>query len=302
MATSPQTLKLSDDRTLSYIEYGSSSGPPVFYFHGFPASRLEGALWSDDAAKIGIRLISIDRPGMGYSTFQPSRTLLDWPKDLLELADHLNIHQFRLLGVSGGGPYVLACAKTIPRSRLVGAAIVSGLYPVALGTQGMMFPSRVLLFLSSWMPSVVGRLADWQFGKAARDSDPQIFNDMLLKNLASGPELDVQCLKDEKFKMRFLDSVREAFRQGGEGMGWEARMYGSDWGFELEDVAFEGLMLWHGTLDINTPIRMADLAAAKLNGSELRRFDEEAHISLPVHHVEEILNRLMQVKAVVQIE
>jgi hypothetical protein len=45
------------------------------------------------------------------STFQPNRRILDWPSDILELADHLKISQFYVLGTSGGCPYVLACAK-----------------------------------------------------------------------------------------------------------------------------------------------------------------------------------------------
>jgi len=42
MALTDQTIKLADGRALGYAEFGNPSGVPVFFFHGFPASRLEG--------------------------------------------------------------------------------------------------------------------------------------------------------------------------------------------------------------------------------------------------------------------
>jgi pimeloyl-ACP methyl ester carboxylesterase len=83
---------------------------------------------------------------MGLSTYQPRRTLLNWPKDVLELADHLKIQQFPVLGISGGSPCVLACAKEIPRSRLLAASIISGVYPAKFGTEGMLLPIKILFF------------------------------------------------------------------------------------------------------------------------------------------------------------
>lgn len=102
---------LPSGRTLGYAIYGSSddpSAPAVFYHHGFPGSQGEAFGFDAAARAHGIRLISVERPGMGASTFQPDRTLLDWPADLLTLADHLEIPRFAVLGISDGGPYALA--------------------------------------------------------------------------------------------------------------------------------------------------------------------------------------------------
>lgn len=89
MESHASTFALSDGRLLGYAEYGNLSGSPIFYFHGFPGSRVEGALVTPFAPSA--RLIGIDRAGMGLSTYQPGRTFLVWPKDVLELADHLKI-------------------------------------------------------------------------------------------------------------------------------------------------------------------------------------------------------------------
>lgn len=126
--TDSRTLRLRDGRLLGYAEYGDPGGPALFYFHGFPGSRLEARLGDAVAARNGVRLIALDRPGFGLSHFKPGRTISEWPDDVVELADALGIDRFAVMGVSGGGPYVAACALKIPH-RLIGAAMVSSTAP-----------------------------------------------------------------------------------------------------------------------------------------------------------------------------
>ncbi len=90
---------LPDRRKLAYAEYGKPDGYPVMYFHGTPSSRLEPAVIGDETwARLGLRVIAPDRPGMGGSDFQPRRGFSDWPKDVLALADTLGLGQFAGLG------------------------------------------------------------------------------------------------------------------------------------------------------------------------------------------------------------
>lgn len=90
-------LLLPDGRKLGYTQYGSLDGRPVFYLHGHPASRVEGAHLHDIGLKLGARIISPDRPGFGLSSPQPGRTLLDYPKDVESLADHLKLDVYGVL-------------------------------------------------------------------------------------------------------------------------------------------------------------------------------------------------------------
>ena len=110
-----QTTTLPDGRTLAYAEYGDPDGRPLFFFHGFGGTHLGwGYLESNcDALNAGVRIISPDRPGTGRSTFMPNRQFTDWPADVTALADALGLDRFGVLGVSGGGPYALACAVAI---------------------------------------------------------------------------------------------------------------------------------------------------------------------------------------------
>lgn len=286
------TFQLSDGRTLGFAEYGSPTGDPIFHFHGFPSSRLEGILVATYAKDA--RIITIDRPGMGFSTFQPDRHFLDWPKDVLDLADHLKIDQFRVLGLSGGSPYALACAKEIPRSRLLAVAVVGGVYPLNLGTEGMLMAGRILFYVAgSWMSPIVKLLLDWEMGNLARNPDPEVFRKAFLKEMSGRPEPDRKCLENEFTAHHLIESCRESFIQGGDGVAHEAKLYARAWDFELEEVDFDGLFLWHGGADINAPVSMLKKAAAKLKGSQCIILDQETHMSLPVNHAGEILKRLL---------
>jgi len=129
MALTDQTIKLADGRALGYAEFGDPSGMPVLFFHGFPASRLEGIALDTPARTVGVRLIAPDRPGFGLSDPKPGRSFSDWPDDVIQLAVHLSIYDFAVLGTSGGSPYVVACADRISE-RLTAAGIVSGISPL----------------------------------------------------------------------------------------------------------------------------------------------------------------------------
>lgn len=65
---------------------------------------------------------------MGLSDFQPGRSFIDWPDDVVEAAATLGLERFAVLGISGGGPYAAACAWKLA-DRLTGAGIVSSLAP-----------------------------------------------------------------------------------------------------------------------------------------------------------------------------
>ena len=125
---SDSQIRLGDGRRMGFAQYGDPAGRPLFFFQGTPSSRL---LHPDQTItrSLGVRHIQLDRPGFGLSDFQPGRTLLDWPDDVAKVADRLGIERFAVVGVSGGGPYVAACAYRIPQ-RLTAAAMVGSVAPL----------------------------------------------------------------------------------------------------------------------------------------------------------------------------
>src|SRR5947209_6959948 len=143
-STNGKTFQLHDGRALGYVEYGNQKGKTLFYFHGHPGSRLEARFLAKQAMQTGVRLIGVDRPGMGLSSYKTGRRFLDWPDDVIELADGLQIERFAVAGFSGGGPYALACAFKISH-RLSACGIISGAGHTA----------HFLPFLPMWLPWLI---------------------------------------------------------------------------------------------------------------------------------------------------
>lgn len=287
---------LSDKRILGYRVFGSSDleAPTIFYFHAFLGSRLEAGFLEDAALSVKARIIGIDRPGTGISSHQPDRKLLDWPKDVLELADYLGIDQFRVLGSSGGAPHVLACCKDIPRSRLLAATFVSGLGPPFLGTKGMSLGLKIGIYIgSSWMSAMVAPMLDVLIGRLARNPDPEVLVTAMMKGLASLPVQDSQWMAIETFKTRFFESTRESLRHGSYGAAGDLKVFGLDWGFELEAVDCNALTAWHGKKDNIIPISLAEKMAARLPGLEWKVCEDDGHVGILASRADEVLRHLL---------
>lgn len=300
-----ETLTLSDGRTLSYGIYGdrdaAAAGRTVFYHHGFPGTHAEARSVDAAARRRGLRVVCVDRPGMGGSTFAPDRRLRDWPADLLAVADHVGAARFAVVGVSGGGPYAVACYHAIPRARCVGAAVVAGLWPGELGgRENMMFMNKAIFFTAQWSTWVIEKAADFTVMPLVRDTaHPEKFEEAMGKAFQDrpGPDRDVWNNTETGARESLLESSRSALRNGTRGMAWEAYIYASDWGFKLEDVRVEKgkLVIWQGELDVNCPPEMARRAKAVLgDDAELRMSPDDAHLSLVVNKAEEVIETVAQ--------
>lgn len=277
MALLDQQISLPDGRRLGYNQYGPPGGRPLFYLHGSPSARIELTLFASEEllASLNVCLVAADRPGMGLSDFQPERRILDWPKDVLALADHLSIERFSILAYSLGGPYGLACAYAMP-GRLHKTGILSG---AALFTEPGLIDNinsgtRRYLNLPRENPwaargflllmGVILRLAPGKFVANAA---------------ALLPEPDRQVISDPEIQAGFIAMVREALRQGSRGAFLESLLTVSEWGFSLQDIQAP-IHLWHGALDQNIPVEMAQHAAKALPKCEAQFFPAEGHLSL----------------------
>ena len=295
-----ESIRLGHGRTLSYAVYGSPMPrTTIMYMHGFPSSRFEGKLWHSACAKHNIRLIAPDRPGIGASAMQPNRSISDWPTDVLFLATHLKISQFYILAVSGGAPYALACAKQIPANKLLGVSIVSGMYPTEFGTAGMAVQTRVMLWAAPWIPSLASLLFDGIMGKAARNTDPQIFEKLMVQEMDSRYPGDREIIREPQTWPTVVAMTREAFSQGSDGVAWEAGLLGSGWGFDLSQLNVGNnnipLTIWHGKDDLDCPAAMAEKANELMPGSILCLQAGEGHASFIFRYVDEILDSLVGV-------
>ena len=281
-----QVLKLKDGRNLGYAEFGDMNGTPIFYFHGYVGSRLEAKLFAEKAVKHGVRVISVDRPGLGLSDFQPDRTLLDWPDDIIELADHLGLEKFVVGGMSGGGPYAAACAYKIPE-RLICCGIIAGIGPIDMSTKDMMRSNRMLFFFARRMPFML-KLIMKRYKKAF--DDPEKIQEKFINTLL---EPDRKLMEDPKNLNIMIEETKEAFHPGVEGAVHEGKIYARPWGFDLKDISPDlQVYLWHGGLDVNVPISMGRKMCEMIPKCEGKFFPNEAHLSVAFNNIDEIFETL----------
>ena len=281
-----EVLRLSDGRRLGYAHYGDRHGAPLLFFHGTPGSRRV-ARWADLAARRrGIRLIAPDRPGFGLSDFEPGRTLGAWARDVVELADALRLERFAVAGVSGGGPYVAACACRLA-DRLSHAGIISGMGPIddpALAA-ALPRPYRTGFALVRRLPGAAR--AAFGLGMLGLRRAPGC---VLASIAASLPETDRAIFARPRVRALLLDDAREALRQGPRGAALELRLFSQRWDVRLDQIRMP-VRLWHGEADAQVPVAIARRLAAALPDCRARFLPNAGHLWV-LDHLDEILATL----------
>lgn len=284
----PQGLiRLPSGRRLGYAEYGNPAGPLVFYFHGTPGSRVDVSVVNDEAVAAGVRLVALERPGIGLSDYISGRQILDWPADVECAAAALGYPDtsFGVIGLSGGAPYALACVRCIPH-RLTHVAVVSGHTPMnAPGTyRGN---QDRLIDLVTRRP----RIATLGFKVAIRqvNRNPDRFLEKISASWSAADRQMVMCRAD--YRATVIETIRESTRCGPTGIVSAVRLLGSPWGFRLNELPPTSVSIWHGGCDPITPVSMGHYFHRHLAGSELMIDPSAGHLTMIKWHAAEILAR-----------
>jgi pimeloyl-ACP methyl ester carboxylesterase len=283
-----QSVRLPDGRSLTYAEYGAPGGKPVFYFHGLSGSRLEPAMLDEnDFVKAGIRLIAIDRPGMGGSDFQPGRSFRHWPADLVNFAGMLGLGRFGIFGVSGGGAYASACACLIPE-RLSAAVIVSGAGPMDSPEvrAGLSTMSRLMWGVAARSARLTGLILN--LTKPNLQADPAKIRERMLRAM---PPVEAAVFEKPGRLEAFIASGAESMRQGTQGIAWDTHLSARPWDFRLEEICFP-VRLLHGEADLNVPVAVARKVAAAIPGCQATFYPGEGHFSTVANHMDEVMHAL----------
>jgi pimeloyl-ACP methyl ester carboxylesterase len=268
-----ELVEVGGGRALAVERLGAADGPPLLYFHGLPGSRLDLVSVAPVVAAAGVRVLAVDRPGIGGSTRVPGRSLLDWPRDVEAVADRLGLERFAVVGYSSGGKFALACAYALP-ARITAAGVVSGTAPPNMpGFGGTVDAAdRLSRFLAvRARPLALGL---WGLvGELARRR-PEL---LLAAFERSVTEPDREVLHDPAARAAFVDTLREALRHGPAGLVDDYAIEARSWGFALEAIRAR-VLVWHGDRDEAVPPRHGAWVAEAIPGAELRVLEGAGHL------------------------
>lgn len=226
-----RTVRIDGQRVLGVAEYGDPDGRPVLYFHGGLSSRLDPRPTDQACRQKAIKLLSVDRPGIGLSDPVPGRRLLDWPKDIERLMDVLGIGTTDVIGWSGGAPHALACAAVLPQ-RVRTVVTVGALVPVdrpGRVKEIKLLADRILFPLSRRAPLLAACVM-----QAIRLGGRHMLRRSMLKSLPSAAD---RALVSSGSLADATDFFFEAMRQGAGGIVADYVVMGAPWGFDPADVS-----------------------------------------------------------------
>ncbi|MFD1673934.1 alpha/beta fold hydrolase [Alicyclobacillus fodiniaquatilis] len=263
------TITLSDGRNLGYVEYGQKDGEVVFMFHGTPGSRyyIYATRLASIAEKgqISLRIIVPERPGYGLSDAKAGRTVEDWCHDVEALAQALGVNRFSVVGISGGGPFALACASRMSE-YVRKVAVICGMGPVSiLGQEGLSGEEKMCLEGPDSARLYMERLANMV------NADPDRFAAYYISSL---PEKDRELISDDLVPV-FKQFAIEAARQV-EGAIHDYVLYGQPWNLSLEEIHIP-VAFWHSEADHAVPIHHADYLANLIPHAQLHRLQDYDH-------------------------
>ncbi|WP_213001310.1 alpha/beta fold hydrolase [Winogradskya consettensis] len=286
---SRRQVEARDGRVLEFAVTGHPQGSPVFLLHGTPGSRLGPKPRSSVLYRLGVTLISYDRPGYGGSTRHPKRAVADAAEDIETIADSLGLRQFAVVGRSGGGPHALAAAA-LCRGRVSRTAVLVGIAPSdASGLDWLsgMTDGNVREYETAdndWSKHVE-RLR-LQADRARRDPESMVD---VLRTQMTDPDLKV--VDDIVIRRLLAETYVEALREGPFGWIDDVSAFRSSWGFRLEDVRGE-VLLWHGADDNFSPVSHARWLAGQIPGAQIQIQASTAHFGA-VEVLPEILTWLV---------
>jgi pimeloyl-ACP methyl ester carboxylesterase len=263
--------ELTGGRTLAYGEIGSPDAPAVFYFHGFPGCRRELSFVEPPLQYAGlrVRIVALNRPGYGPSTFQPDYSFLDWPVDVSAAADLWGIDRFAVVGASGGSPYALACGYAL-RRRVASVGIVVGVAPLE-ATEMRTSPAITNIPATHARRRLV-------YGLVAAGAWSPLRHrllDVVHREMAGA---DRKFFATTGARRVFVEIVREALSDGGRAAAYEADRYVRRWGFDLCEVTTP-VHFWYGAEDRVVPASVGRWMSARLPNATLTVWPHDGHFS-----------------------
>ena len=274
-----QTLLLPSGRRLGIAEQGDPRGVPILFFHGFMGSRLQCPPDGTITSALGVRLIAVDRPGIGLSDPVKDRRLVNWANDIKMLAEALHLTRFAILGWSAGAPHALVCAALVPQQVVaLGLASPMGGWFVGPGaTQHISKESQgitTLVRFAPWTLRLVFKLLQWRMAHAPER--------LVEGALAELPARDQATLADPVLRRWLIETASEPFRAGIGGVYEDTLVVARPWGFAPETIETPA-WVWQGEADTSVLPALGEELAQELRHCSLIRLPGEGHFLVFTH-------------------
>ena len=283
-------IAVGDDRQIGFAEFGDPQGRAVFWLHGTPGARrqipMEARVYAEQRQ---IRLIGVDRPGIGSSTPYQYDTVFAFAEDLRTIADTLGIDRFEVIGLSGGGPYTLACAAAMP-DRVVAAGVLGGVAPVR-GVDAISGGISTLISAAAPVVQIAGAPLRLVASTLIRLIRP-VAEPALYAYASISPEADRQLLVRPEFKAMFLDDLLNGSRKQLAAPFADVVVFARDWGFRLDEVKVP-VRWWHGDADHIVPFDHGQHVVSRLPDAQLTHLPGESHLA-GLGRAEEILDSMVE--------
>lgn len=284
------SVAVRDGRRLSFAEFGAPRGAAIIWMHGTPGARRQVPVEARAyAAEHDLRIIGIDRPGIGTSTPHLYANVLDWVGDLELLADALAIDTMRVIGLSGGGPYALAAGVGLP-DRVHGVGVLGGVAP----TSGPDAIRGGLVEVAPYAVPVISLLRvplGFALAGVIRLIRP-LAGSAIDSYAAFQPRGDKELLARPEFRAMFLDDLLNGSRfQLGAPLS-DIILFTRHWGFDAADVQVP-VRWWHGDSDHIIPYAHGVHMAARLPDARFETIHGESHLG-GMGVATEVLQELME--------
>ncbi|MGW3434867.1 alpha/beta fold hydrolase [Streptomyces melanosporofaciens] len=253
--------RLSDGRSLGWAEWGPPDGSPVVLCPGAATSRWLG-FGAATVEALGVRLVSVDRPGLGVSTPAPGRSFSDFADDIRQLAALRGLGRPAMVANSQGAPFALACAVEGVVSAL---AVVSGADEVAA-------PEFATPEFATALPPDLRGLVD----RTARDPagaeeffaglDAEAMSAMVM---AGSPECDLAVYREPGFAAAYRRALAEGFAQGAAGYARDTVLAMGRWPFDLPEITVP-VDIWYGERDTSHSPDNGAFLATRIPGARRR--------------------------------
>ncbi|WP_424933428.1 alpha/beta fold hydrolase [Amaricoccus macauensis] len=263
---------LPGGRWLAWHEWGTPEGRAVIVC---PGAGMAGPMpfGEREAERESLRLISVDRPGLGGSEPDSGKSFTSFARDVRALLDHLGLDAVAAIGFSQGAPFALALAA---EGVVPAVSLVSGQDELAHPDVLTQLPPPVADFVRRAAgdgPALEEEItatatADWLWQMIETMSSPQ----------------DRAFYASETFAQLYRASLAAGFRQGAAGYARDTILALAPWPFRLEDLDCP-VRLWFGREDAS-PVHSPDLGAtlaARLPDANLNRIDGAGSAILWTH-------------------